>query len=154
MSQAHWEGYLSLLRDLTKLLEQLAQVELDKGKAVKADDIATLNELMKQEQALSLSLRGLEGKREKTVAALGLEGSRLSSLASACPPPLQEEARAVEGALRRQYQLYRGAADLARTTLECNLHEIEKLLDGQEGAGYAGRVQPELPQSLKTDFRA
>lgn len=158
MDEEMWGAYLALLRDLAQTLGDLTQVEHEKAAAVRKDDLAELNELLKREQALSLSLRSLDGKREKMMGSLDLEGSSLKGLSVRCPARLREEARSVEEELRRQYQLYRGAADMARTTLECNLHEIEKLLaeqaGGSAGPGLPGSLQPELPRAMKTDFRA
>jgi cobalamin-dependent methionine synthase I len=70
---------------------------------------------------------------------------------------LQRAKTSVEN-LRKSYEIYRSAAETARNTLECNLHEIEKFLAAQEalpttGPGYTpSAVEP--PRSMKSDFRA
>ena len=160
MSTPH-EAYLNLLRELGSLLEQLAGLARQKSAVVRQDDLLALDEVLKQEQALGLNLRGLEQRRAKLVSQLGLEGTALSGLPSKCPPELEIETRQTVSDLQNSYQIYRSCADMARSTLELNLHQIEKLVvaaggdpkDLESGVGYtAPSVEP--PRNMKTDFRA
>ncbi|MDF2838894.1 MAG: hypothetical protein K0S60_597, partial [Evtepia sp.] len=62
------------------------------------------------------------------------------------------EAKEISEELRCQYELFKGASEVARTTLECNLHQIEKTLaelgkDKDIGLGYQDS-HPELPQPM------
>ena len=151
-------AYLALLGDIGSRLEQLSGLARQKTEAVRKDDLMTLNAVLKQEQALALALRGLEQKRVKQCSELGLDNVRLSQLAAAFPEELQLEARTAADTLRRQYKVYQTSAHVARNTLECNLHEIEKIIETLGGDPHAEPgyqltdVQP--PQSMKTDFRA
>ena len=67
--------------------------------------------------------------------------------------------RSIVEALRQSYKIYRSCADMARTTLELNLHQIEKTITASGidpvlgGAGYAA-PGAEPPKNMKTDFRA
>lgn len=137
--------YLDFLQSLGNTLEQLTQLAQDKAKAVRQDDLQSLNTFMKREQALSLALRNMDKKREAMLAQLGLAGVPLSGLAKGYPEGLRARAKEVAEDLQRQYSLYASAAEVARTTLECNLHQIEKMIAGQEGAGGQGGL---------TDIRA
>jgi len=137
MSDAYRE-YFRYMEQLGKTLEQLTELAKEKTAAVRRDDLLAVDGCMKREQALSLSLRSLDKKRETLLAGLGMKDSRLSGLVSQCPDELKPEARAAEEKLRKQYTLYRGAADVARTTLECNLHQIEKLLADEPEAPMNG----------------
>ena len=56
-------SYLKLLQELSRDLDRLAQLEQQKSGTVRDNDLLALDEVLKQEQALSLSLRGLEIKR-------------------------------------------------------------------------------------------
>lgn len=158
MEMIGYNRYLKLLQQLGETLAGLAVLEREKTNAVRQDDLAALNECMKKEQALCLALRGYEQKRTAAVTALNLTGVPLSGLAARCPEDCRAEAKKVAEDLLRQYQLYQGAAEVARSTLECNLHQIEKVLSGmgsEANAGYRQEApEPELPQSMKTDFRA
>ena len=147
-----YRTYLSLLEDLSKTLEQLSEKAQAKTKAVRQDDLSALADILKEEQVLSLSLRSCEQKRLKLLAQLGLTQTQLDDLPGHCPEELRLEAKAVTEKLRRCYDHYNGCAEVARNTLECNLHEIEKILAQENGGATPSGMEP--PPSLKTDFRA
>ena len=159
---APFQDYLKLLREVGSLLEKLAALDEQKAAAVKQDDLLALDEVLKQEQALGLSLRGMELRRQKLLPQLGLEGSTLSDLPSKCPPELELEARETMRSLQNSYKIYRSCADLARNILELNLHQIEKFVlaaggdpkDLDASVGYAAPRGAEPPRNMKTDFRA
>ncbi|MDE6589118.1 MAG: flagellar protein FlgN [Oscillospiraceae bacterium] len=151
--------YLKLLEELRGSLDQLSQLAQEKAAAVRASDLTALSEVLKQEQALSLNLRGLELRRQKLAPQLGLDGMKLSDLPGRCPPQLEEKARKTAEDLRRSYSLYQSYADAARSTLELNLHQIDQFLLDQgvdpklAAAGYES-PSTEPPKNMKTDFRA
>ena len=74
MADGNWGEYLTLLENLGGKLEELTDLERTKALAVGRSDLEELEECMKREQVMSLSLRGLDQKREKLLAALGLTG--------------------------------------------------------------------------------
>lgn len=154
-----FQPYLSILESVCASLGQLTKLAQHKIEAVQDDDVMALNEVLNQEQALALALRGLEQKREKLLREMGCADVPLSQLAGRFPPPLQEEAGQKIQALVEQYQAYRNCADLARGKLEHGLREIERTLSGLgaaapvEGPGYAPQDESP-PPSMKTDFRA
>lgn len=156
--EEHYASYLALLDDLRGSLDQLTGLARKKTEAVRRDDLMALDEVIKQEQALALSLRGLEQKRLKLLTRLGLDGVPLSGLAARYPAGLQPQATQTVNALKRSYESYRTAAQTARSTLELNLHELERIVAAQggnaaQGAGYTPpAAQP--PENMKTDFRA
>ena len=151
-------AYLDLLDTLREKLSTLFDLASKKAVAVRSDDLTALDTIMRQEQALSLAFRGLEQKKATLSRELGIDTVPLSNLASHYPESLQLKARQTVSALQDQFQLYRAAAEVARNTLECNLHEIEKFLAAQEGVPAAGPgyesppVEP--PRAMKSDFRA
>ena len=148
--------YLSVLDGLSRHLEQLADLARSKTEAVRKDDLMALDHVLNQEQAMALAMRGLEQKRLKLLEQLGWSDMSLQELPAHYPSELRLRAKETVEALRRDYQLYQGASEVARHTLECNLHEIEKVLAdaGQlTGPGYSDRpVEP--PPAMKTDIRA
>ncbi len=158
MTNTDVQDFLSLLGDLNDTLAALTEIEQKKTAAVLQDDLQTLNDCMKQEQVLSLTLRGFEQRRQTILSAWNIEHLPLRSMLSHLPVEAQLEAKAVEENLRRQYESFRGAFEVAQNTLECNLHQIEKYLaelglDPQGGLGYVSN-EPELPKNMRTDFRA
>lgn len=159
MMQELYSAYLTTLDELSADLEKLADLVREQCATVRRDDLMGLNEVMKREQVIGLSLRGREQKRQKQALQLGLDGTRLSALPRAVPDSLVPRAQETAERLRKSYDDYRDAAAVARTILEVNLHEIEKILaaEGIDPARSTGRtadepVQP--PQNMKTDFRA
>lgn len=158
MEQLHL-SYLKLLAELASSLDRLAQLAQEKAAAVQADDLLALDEVLKQEQAMTLNLRGLELKRLKLVGQLGLDKVPLDELEGHCPPELAGKARETVDALRSSYTIYRSCADMARSLVELNLHQIEKVITAAgvdpavAASGYeAPGVEP--PKKMKTDFRA
>ena len=129
-----WQELFAMLEQLAATLGQLAEISREKTAAVLRDDIIAVNDCMKREQVISLSLRSADIKRDKLLERLGLQKLPLNAMADRCPENLRPEAHRVEELVRDQYMIYRSAADVARTTLEINLHEIEKIIDS-EGSG-------------------
>lgn len=152
-----FRSYLALLVSLREKLEQLCDLAREKTAAVRADDLLKLDEILKKEQALSLAFRGLEQKRDRLLREMGMTQVPLSGLIAQYPPELRLEAKQTVEALQNQYQIYRAASEVARNTLECSLHQIEKVLSEFDSAAPAGPgyapPQAEPPQSMKTDFR-
>lgn len=127
------KAYIAFLGQLSDTLEQLTAIEKEKTDAARRDDLAALNECMKREQAMSLTLRAMDQKRMKLLQELGLETTALADFASGCPEELRGEARAAAEKLRGSYAIYRSTADLARYTLERNLRQIDSFLAEKGG---------------------
>ncbi len=150
--------YLQLLRELAGKLDQLGQYAQEKITAVGNDDLMALDEVLKKEQVMGLSLRGLEQKRKTLLDQLKLGDVPLSDLSKHYHESLAMEAKEAAEALRHSYRMYRSHADAARNSLELNLHQIEKVItaagiDPVAGSGYdAPGVEP--PKNMKSDFRA
>lgn len=156
-----YQAYLALLHSLGESLEQLSALARKKMAAANADDLMGLDEVMKQEQAMTLAFRGMEQTREKLLAQLGCGNVPLSRLPERFPPELQDTAREAVALLQGQYQAYRKEADAARVLLERHLREIDGIIAGmggapapEEGPGYTPPPPPETPPNMKTDFRA
>ena len=146
-----WQDYLKLLDSLGRTLEQLTQVEREKNDAASRGDLAGVEECMKREQVLSLSLRGYDQRRDRMLAELGLKGVTLSQLEDHSPHELQLETKRTVEELRRQYTLFQAASQAVRDTLEINLRVIERMQAVQ--AGDKG-VAEEQRKDHQTDFRA
>lgn len=151
MAQTSWQDYLKLMRSLSRTLEQLSQVERDKDDAASRGDLPGVEECMKREQVLSLSLRGYDQKRDAMLAALGLQGIALRDLERHSPEELRLETKAVAEELRRKYAIFQTASKAARDTLEINLRAIERAQAVQ--AGDAAQAA-EQRKNHQTDFRA
>ena len=64
MDMALWQEYLKMLDNLGATLEKLTEIERTKTAAVGRGDLEGVEACMKQEQVISLSLRGTDQKRE------------------------------------------------------------------------------------------
>ena len=157
--EAQFRAYFGVLRELADVMDRLTPLAQQKAEAARVGDLSAMDEVLKQEQALGLNLRGLELKRQKLAPQLGLEGVPLSGLVERCPTELADEARKTAAALRKSYEVYRSYSNMARNTLELNLHQIDKYLESagvdpkQAVQGYE-TPPTEPPQKMKTDFRA
>lgn len=153
-----YRSYLDLLEALREKLAELSDLARLKTAVVRNDDLLALDEVLRQEQAITLSFRGLDQKREKLLGELGASDLPLASLPDCYPVAMQAEARQVVAALQEQFRAYRTEADAARSTLEGHLHEVEKILEEAgatppSGPGYTP-PETEPPPNMKTDFRA
>lgn len=152
------EALLTLFENLANQLTQLTELAKRKTTAVRRNDLLELDNILKEEQAQSLALRGLEQKRLSLLQQLDLQDIPLTELPAKAPDQLRQRAKASVESLRREFAIYRSAAEVARNTLECNLHEVEKFLAAagaaaEPGADYhSGNVEP--PSKMKSDFRA
>lgn len=151
MNSLEFRKYLSLLQEISGTLAKLASVQQEKARAVRLDDLRGLDVCMKQEQAIGMTLRGCEQKRVASLASLGLQGSNLGALCDLAPEDCRREALETVEELNLQYRYYRSASEVARNTLECNLHEIEKVL---KDLGKSMEDGVEIPGTLHRDFRA
>ena len=101
---------------------------------------------MKREQVISLSLRGLEQRRERMLREMELAGVPLRELAGHAPEELYQETKDAAETLRQKYDVFQAASEVARHTLECNLRAIEKMQKAQD-------APPEEAQPHQADFR-
>jgi len=141
-----FQAYFKHLDQLGGTLEELTGLAREKTRAVMKGDLEAVDAVVRREQALSLSLRGAERRREEFMKGLGLQGTALSALPDRVPEELRPQARKTVEELRRRYELYRDTAQVARTTLECNIHMIEKHMEQISGAP--------APSGSVTDIRA
>lgn len=148
---ASWQDCLGLMVNLTHTLEELTKVEREKGDAAAQGDLSGVEACMKQEQVLSLKLRGYDQKRDAIFSALDLRGTTLSQLENHCPEELRLETKGVVEELRRQYDLFKATSQVTQDTLEVNLRAIERIQAAQ--AGDAAQAAEDR-KDHQTDFRA
>jgi len=144
-----WREYLSQMKRLGDTLEQLTAVEREKAAAVGRSDLGAVDACMKKEQVFSLNLRGMDQKREKLLAQMGLPGYTLRQMENLAPPEAAVETKEVVQALRQRYQVFQSASEVARNALECNLHAIEQLQKSR------GAIPEDAPAAgvRQADFR-
>lgn len=157
MNENRFREYLAFLRELGQTLDQITKVEQEKTQFVRSDDLEGLNACMKQEQALSMALRSYDQKRDTMLKEMNLEAVSLRGLVDHSPADCKEETKKTVEQLCRQYTLFQSAYEVAQDTLECNLHQINKILQTANPEGESGNYEqpfPQMPAHLRTDFRA
>jgi len=133
MDNALWLDYLKLLGSLSKTIGQLTEIEKQKTRAVSQGRLDEVESCMKREQAMSLSLRGYDQKREAMLERMGLKNVPLRQLEEHAPEGLELETKRAAEELRGQYAVFCSASKAARNTLECNLRAIERFQAAQGG---------------------
>ncbi len=144
-----FQEYLTLLEEIQKDLVQVTEVEQRKIAAIQAGDLLTLDECMKQEQVVTLSLRGREQRRKALLQQLGLEQLPLRELPRHSPQELQARATQVTEQTLRAWQVYDSAQKAARTLMESKLRQIDKELERRNQ-----KKESAAPDRRQTDFRA
>lgn len=152
MNMTAFEEFAELMKQLARILEELTDVEREKMRAVRQDDLNALSECMKKEQAMTLALRGLDTKRETLLASAGLARVPLNALCEKVPEGERLRVKKMAEDLKRQYEIFRGTADAAQDILEINLHQVEKFLTKID-EDRAGADRNELPDRMRTDFK-
>ena len=147
--------YLTFLEELGQVFDQMVQIEGDKTAAVRRRDLAALEACMKQEQAMSLTLRGQEQKRQKILAALGLRDVPLREMPDRCPPEYRGQTIQAVDALMRKYGVLKSAQEPARVLLESRLRLTEQELDRRGLDPKEEQVSAAVPRWGRnhTDFK-
>lgn len=153
-----YEQYLSFLEDLLRELNRLTEIGKEKLAAVQNHELDALNECIKQEQAVSLTLRGLEQKRVKLLAALGCENVPLSEMPRRCPEAYRGRTQELVDQLLRAEKILKSVQTPSRTIMERDLRAIRKELESrgvvQELDENYQAAPPTPGKGLRTDFRA
>ena len=143
-----------LLEELAQTVDLLSQSQREITAAARAEDLAALGECMKTEQAYALTLRNLDKKRQEMQSRMGIADHTLRMVRSAAPD--EESGRLIRQAetrLSESYKVLQSASEIARSTLECNLHQVEKMI---EHLGVDPKQALENPTrgGAHTDFHA
>lgn len=156
--EGYFHAYMAVLESVRDSLNKLADLTQEQKESVQNDDLMALNDVLKQEQAIALTLRGLDQKREQLLGEMGLTDIPLSQLAGHFPVELREEMTQITTSLVEESRRYSACAEETRGLLEHTLREIDRTLSGLGvetvvGAGYKP-LDEGLPAPMKTDFRA
>lgn len=153
-----YSNYLEFLAELRQELEHLSAVGQKKLDAVQSHDLDELNDCIKEEQAISLTLRGCEQKRQKILSELGFQNVPLHEMPLRCPEEFRAETSRLVEELLRTYSVVQSVQSPARTIMEQELRSINTELESRGAAqnmdeNYQMTPGPR-PSQLRTDFRA
>ena len=153
-----YEQYLSFLEELLREMNHLTEIGRQKLEAIQNHELDALNECIKQEQAISLTLRGLEQKRGKLLAAIGCENVPLSEMPHRCPEQYRSRTQELVNQLLMADKVYKSVQTPSRTIMERDLRSIRKELEArgveQELEDNYQSAPPARGKGLRTDFRA
>lgn len=155
MTKQDFETYQTLLINLSQTLASLTEIEQRKTTAVCNDDLSLLNECMKQEQALTMKLRGYEKQQQKMHNYMGLRDVALSEIKEYVPQESRLEMKQTSDELRRQYELFSSAFKVARNMLECNLYQVQQVITELNERPKAGDEEcaAAITNEMNTDLR-
>ncbi len=97
-----FDDYLLLLEQMRVELSHLSELANAKISAVQKNDLIALDKVMKQEQASSMTFRGLEQKQTLLLRATELTDVPLSSLPEKYPPEKRLDAKNTVEKLQNQ----------------------------------------------------
>ncbi len=150
MSGPH-SDFLKLLGELSDTLDQLAGLARRKVSCTREGDLTELDQCMRREQVITLSLKTLERKRQALLSEMGLSEVPLNHLFEHYPPELRLEARDTVDRLQTQFTRYQSAAAAARSVMERALRDIESMMP-ENAPPLPSPDEP--PPKMRTDLRA
>lgn len=126
---SEYNELLQLLKKHVTFFEQLAVTEQAKLHAARTQDITTLQECMKREQADTLTLRGYDKKRLQLQEKLSLQGLSYTQMLPLIPEEYRYEFSRTQKALNDAYDNYKKISDCAKEAIEVHLYYINNKLD-------------------------
>lgn len=148
------DEFKKVISDLIRLFRQLIKVEEVKLNAAAGKHIGTLEDCVKQEQALLLRLRGLEQNRERTQKKVGYEGLQFREILERVPDNEREELYELFDELSREIQMFREINEDSNQILQTNIHSIEKALYKKTGGVYNEKGKNEAEVRHMTNRKA
>ncbi len=132
------EQFQKIIRDLIALFEEHMPLEQRKLEAIQHDDVAGVEECMKQEQALTLKLRGLDRKRESIQKELGWEGKSFREIVEEVPAEDRQALRELFGQLTSIVTVFSETNKEAMTAMEVHLRDMQRVMKIKSNEGAYG----------------
>ncbi len=123
------ERLKKVCQETVQFIEELTQVESKKLQAALQNNLDTINECMKKEQALLLKLKGIDKRRETLQKELGYEQFSFRQIIDKVPEEERAEMKKIFDTLSEKYRIYQDTSSSAQKALEMNLHKINKKLE-------------------------
>ncbi len=125
------EKFKKVLEELTELFVELAAIAQVKLESVTSGRVATLEECMTKEQALSMKLRGLDLKREEAQRELSFQDMSFSKILERLNDKDREYIVPVFDGLSRSIQLYQQINEDVTELIKLKRRMIDKSLNKQ-----------------------
>lgn len=130
------ERFQKIIRDMIELFEEHLPLEQKKLQALQCDDVAGVEDCMKQEQALTLKIRGLEQKREKLQKELGWEGKSFREIIETAPEEHKQSLQELFDRLTNTVTVFSETNQAAMTAMEVHLRDIQRVIKIKEQGGH------------------
>jgi len=123
------KDFHELLSNMVSFFDELIDLENRKIDAIAVNDIKKLDEYMKEEQAFTMRLRGLEMKREKLQKQYGFEGMILREIIEETGGEDKEKLQQAYDMLEERMKNVKDAVECANKFIELHLEGISNILE-------------------------
>lgn len=153
--QEAFDGFITVIRDLTALAGDLTRIERVKAEAASQKQHQVLDDCIQEEQAYILKLRGFEQHRIRQMKTLGWDGLTFRQVLEKAEPDQRERLTPLFSALEQQLAQLTQAKDASDQIIRVRVHELEKLIALQGGSGYdsGGKIDLNAPSHSKMKDR-
>lgn len=127
--------FKEIISELTLLFQDLCEIEQEKLEVIQKKRITFLEDCMNQEQAAILRMRGLDIRRETCQERLGWKGDSFRQILDKNDEAGRKELEPMFTELSHFVTQFQNISDSARTLIEINLHQINKMMEGEPNAG-------------------
>lgn len=127
--------FKEIISELILLFQDLCEIEQEKLNVIQKNRVTFLEDCMNQEQAAILKMRGLDIRREACQERLGWKGDSFRQILEKAGEAERKELEPLFDDLSRFVSLFQEISDSAKTMIEVNLHQINKMLEGGPDAG-------------------
>lgn len=129
---ANYKKLFDLMDSLIELLDEIIKLENLKLDAIAVNDVKKLENFMKDEQVLTLRLKGMDSKREAAQQELGFDGMSLGQIVEKLESPYREELAQKEEHLHTQVQEVQTATACTNKFIQLHLQSLDMLLEQLE----------------------
>ena len=137
------EQLIKILLETIEFIDEITEVENKKFQATLKNNINTVNECMKQEQALLLKLRGIDKKRESIQKDLGFENLTFTQIIEKAPLSHKKQLSELFDTLNLKLDRYKDIFTNTQNAIEINLHNINKKLESFDVADKLNKTYKE-----------
>ncbi|MCL1983142.1 MAG: flagellar protein FlgN [Clostridiales bacterium] len=133
-SQGDFDSLCKLMHETINLFDEIISLEGKKLNAISEDDVALFDQLMNDEQAYLLQMKGLDFKREKLQGLLGADGLSFKQIIDRFEAPERETLDSLYADLASKTSSLKSAISSTKRHIDLHLSSISALLEKLEGA--------------------
>lgn len=130
-----FSNFIKIMEELICFFDDLIPIEQEKLDAVINNRVSFVEECMHKEQAAVLRLRGLDQKREKEQASLGMKDYSFRRILEEVPKDTSAVLKPLFDQLSDQVRMYQSISSNAKDMIEVNLHTIQSAIIEKDSVG-------------------